>query len=601
VANGSLRSPRTPLQRSLDGVTQRQVRVAQYGCLPPVEGGNVVRAQLRHAARYYNDLIALERCRRRVYRELRDKYVDTSEQLERVESLAGELAEARQAIRQARTAEQHPRMEAAREHARAVNSRLKKARQSLAEVRMAARQNASLAAEVAELNARAGVWKKGLRALTPCYWGTYLLIEAAIDRAAKQSSDPQFRRRTGHERQLADGAYSGEGQIGVQLQRPLSVAALKLGRDRRARLLPAPERYKGHATSVRGLRSKASHLLWLRVDSDRRAPVWAAFPIILHRPLPDGAILKQITVQLKHRGTTQERWTASFLYELEMTTPVKKGGVVALDIGWRKRPDASLRVAYWVDDQGHHGEMTMPASIRARMRHASDLRALQDRYFNRARNWLVRWLGVATRHMVLSDSLTGSLPHLRSWRSPVRLEQLVLRWGSERFARDERIYDALARWRLWNRHMRQWERDERSRALGHRHEIYRGFAARVARDYGTVVFEDFDLSKARRVGPPEREPETHAPQRAQLYSSAPGELRRAITNAVVREGGVIMKVAATATTSTCNACGSICEWDQFEEVNHTCEHCGEQWDQDYNASKNLLRFALDELRRRSIP
>ena len=42
------------------------LRVYRYGCLPPIEGVDVVRAQLRAAHDYRNDLVAIERGRRAI-------------------------------------------------------------------------------------------------------------------------------------------------------------------------------------------------------------------------------------------------------------------------------------------------------------------------------------------------------------------------------------------------------------------------------------------------------------------------------------------------------------------------------------------------------
>ena len=47
-------------------------RVYQFGCLAPTEGLDVVRAQLRSAHDFRNDLVAIERGRRAALRALEE-------------------------------------------------------------------------------------------------------------------------------------------------------------------------------------------------------------------------------------------------------------------------------------------------------------------------------------------------------------------------------------------------------------------------------------------------------------------------------------------------------------------------------------------------
>lgn len=567
--------------------TIREARVAQYGILPPVEGGKVVRDQMRSTARYYNDLIALERTRRAVYRDLRSQFADMAPIEDRATRLASELSGLRDAIKAARKdARRRVETRELDDRAKSVYVELKAARDALKLARAAARDDVELQGAVRELDARALVWAKALRATTDSYWGSYLLAEASIEQARKATVDPTFRRARGRERIAREWQSSAEGRIGVQIQGGMSVAELLGGEDTRLRLVDAPESYRGRRTSARGLRRCATKLLYVRVGSEGRAPVWAVFPLILHRSIPSEATIKGATVSLRVEGM-RELWTANLTYVREAVPMPQHAGVVALDLGWRKRPDASLRVAYWADDQGGHGEILMPPLIRDQLRRARDLREIQDRHFNRAVRWLQRWLSVADGD-ALPLWLARERTTLGQWRSHARLRDLVLRWRDARFGGDRRIYEALERWMHRSRHLVQYEDGARSNALRARREVYRMAAVQIARQYGAVVIEDFDLNKAKRLHAPEQEADAPRAQRAQLHASAPGELRQAITQAVRRDGGVIVSLSAIGTTSHCHACGGICEWDQADEISHVCEHCGAAWDQDHNAAVNLL-------------
>src|SRR5690606_14013043 len=54
-------------------------------------------------------------------------------------------------------------------------------------------------------------------------------------------------------------------------------------------------------------RLHARTTLRIRIGSEGRDPVWASFPMIMHRPLPPDGIVKQAAVKLARIGT-RERW-----------------------------------------------------------------------------------------------------------------------------------------------------------------------------------------------------------------------------------------------------------------------------------------------------
>jgi transposase len=563
--------------------------VQRYGLLAPVEGAELVAEQMRAGARYYNDLISLERCRRDVFRELRRKAAPELLVLEQhVDALASELKELRQQLLGARLKARSrvvDRETASR--AQSVRTDLVAARSALRSARRRCADDAALREATAALQERGDRWHKALRASTPAYWGTYLLAEASYEQARRSLVDPKFRGARGHERVSRTGRGAPDGRIGVQLQGGVSPTELYACEDTRARLEPVS--LWGPWSGTSDVRRAAYARLWLRVGSSNRAPVWAVFPIKLHRPLPQDARIKSIVVRLRVVGMREE-WSASFTYSYEVKRAPQRGGAVALDLGWRKRPDGSLRVAYWVDGEGGHGEILMPQSARARLQKTRELREIQDRYFNRATRWLAWWLRAASSRAPVPEWLRAECEQVGKWRSHARLRRLVVRWRAERFQGDGRIFVALERWMHRSRHQYEWESDARENALEQRRDLYRTTAARFARNYGTVVMERFDLRQVKRLPSPEhKESEVPRTQRLQLNEAAPGELRTAIRQAVERAGGVVVELQALGTTSHCHACGAVCSWDQASEVWHRCEHCGELWDQDRNAAVNLLR------------
>ncbi len=582
-----------------EDVFAKCVRVQRYGLLGPTDARPRVASEMVKAAAYYNALIALERCRREVFRALRREHVPEIDQLEaEVAARRDKLAALREEIKLRKRDKgkgdgASPEVTAALSAcATDERTRLFAAKAQLKDARARAREHPGLREAVEALEARAKLWHKGLRRTIAPSWGTYLMVERSIEQAKRAAVDPGFRKVRGKERVSRALEDLGHGSIGVQVQGGMTASELYAGTSTQLALVDAPLSYRRKRTSARGLRRCATKMLRMRVGSDPdRAPIWAEFPCIHHRPLPDGARIKGATVVMTTVGM-QERWSVSITYEADAVPLPERAGVVALDLGWRKRPDGRLRVAYWADDRGQHGEITMPARVRERLRKCDDLRSIQDKHFNRVVRGLCRWLPRA-RH--LPRWLPPRTERLDRWRSHARLRSLVTYWRDHRFPGDWIVFPVLERWLHRSRHLAQWEENARDNALRQRHEVYCLEAARIARTYGVVVLERFDLSEQKRLAPPEGGPDAPHAQRVQLHHAAPGAFRTTLTNAAAREGGVVLKLDGAGTTSACHQCGGVCDWDKARDVRHTCEHCGAQWDQDHNAAANLLRqFVRDQ-------
>lgn len=585
-----------------------QVRVFQFGCLPPIEGREIVEEQLRESRRYYNNLIAVERARRVVYRDLRRKASPDLELLEQEQELRVKaLEEAREAINQARQQARARIVDKAQnDEVKRLRDELKNVRARLKEERKRVAENPDFQLEVEVLNERAGILVKALRALTPLFWGTYIEVERAVQQARGATVDPSFRRARGMARVSRPGWGPAPGTIGVQVQGGATMRELLSGHDTRLRLVPVPQRplsksalnnpnrkHLGNTRSSRGLRRTVTHHLYFRVGSEglMRTPVWAVFPIVLQRPLPEDAQVKRCTVSLRVMAE-REAWVASFSLVREEAEKAERPGVIAIDLGWRKRPDDSLRVGYWVDDRGRKGELRMPASVRSSLAKARDLQAIESREFDAVRDALHQWCaGVPD---TLPAFLESERAYIHKWKSISRLRQLVHIWRDRRFVGDEEIFARLVHWMHRSRHRSQWMERARTKALLSRREVYRRFAAWIAKTYGAVALEDIRLSEVKQHHKPEEKRDAPKPQRLQLHESAPGEFREAIMKAACREQLLAATISAAGTTRTCHVCGASCVWDQAEMIWHRCEHCDAFWDQDENAAWNILRLFQEQ-------
>lgn len=553
-------------------------RIYTYGLpLGPKENAALVDEQIRLARRYHNDLIAIERARRVAVRAIMSEVADVAAIEARVTTLASEIETLREATRAKRQQDRKrtPIEPMAKARLEAARAEVKTARDELKAAKALLRDDPVVQQKLADCNGRAAEMVRLYRGACGVYWGTYLLVEQAVDAARKSKMDPKHRR------------WDGAGRVGVQLQGGLAVAEL-YGGDTRIRIDTTPLR-RVTRRHPEGFVVQKSATVRLRVGSDGRAPVWASFPVILHRPLPEDGRIKWAWCQRKRIGT-RWRWELQLVLEAPSFARVPKlhGPVCAVDLGWRERGDAGLRVGYLAGTDGEERELLMTREIGGRLEHADSLRAIRDRNFNDARAALGAWLGEHEH----PEWLRIETRYLAQWRATAKLARVVYRWRNERFDGDAAIFETVDAWRRQDRHLYQWEASERTKALLFRRETYRLLATEIARRYSTIVIEDLDLSQLARRAAPEATEGQHAGARHQRVAAAPSEFRAALKLAASNTGAQIVMVKPQYTTTTCFSCGGSCSWDAALYLSHTCEHCGYRWDQDANAALNLLQLHL---------
>lgn len=523
------------------GNKARSVRAYTYGCGTPIAGWDDARDQHRRRVTLWNALVELDRKRRERREAIVAAYV------------TGDTDEERRASRRAAFA---------REDVKAALAALDRETYEATKP-LYAKENSGL------------------------YWGNYLDVIRAWQTACKQLDAPRF-----HRYDPTDGKISIRWPTGI----PVSKA---WGDDTQLQIDPLPaDLWTG---GKRPGRPQYRTMMRIRVRTEgRRTPVWLELPLKLHRPLPADGIIREVHVTWQ-RIAGQLRWQASFVIEVPEQTPVPAGtGRVAVDLCWRKRPDGSLRIAYWLDDQGHEGELCLPKSwlvgvpkggperSQAGIAKVVELQSLRDQHFNAAKAALGAWLATAPGVPAWLREQTATLSQ---WRSPGRLAAVVLRWRNERFAGDDAGYTLAQEWRKRDRHLWEYEANLRDHLLTERREIYRRFAAWLARTYREVVIEDVDL---RQLASGLARNDQYPPARYQRQIANVASLRQAIVNACEREGVTVTRVASAYTSVTCHRCGSVEQWDKAAELEHTCSQCGVRWDQDANACRNLLNGGVRE-------
>lgn len=548
-----------------------------YGLQAPVENRDRVLDQLRLANVYRNKLVEIELARRAAtddtLRELCPGLLECEAELATVSAAIEDV------LAQQRGRNQRARGMADESDFREKLAELKPRRKELAAERKRLRSGSFAAVatqeRLAAVNETAAAVIRAARASCGVFWGSYLLVEQAAD-AFRKGAPPVYR------------GFRGEGRIAVQLQGGITWDEASSGNDTRLRIVHTPQTESrtarnGTVLPMPGVkRQSQQYTLWLRIGSYGRAPVWAKWPLILHRPIPETTRIMWAIVQRRIIGG-HERWQLTLSLRDDTDTAfarrdVAASGVCGVDIGYRYIDDRAQRVAYWHGSDGASGELQLPSGKVAEWQKVDDLQSIRDGLHNEARAALRDWLA-NNPHPEWLDEATE---HMHAWRRLSRLDRLVVEWRAKRFEGDTGITATLEAWRTRERHLWQYQEQMRDQLLAWRKDFYRNFAAMLRRRYRVIAVEDMDLRSAiHDVLRPNEERETVTAQRRAARFAALSVLVGAIKDS----GADVVAVERSGTTSTCFWCGETNEVGTG--VIHTCVGCGREWDRDDNAARNI--------------
>jgi hypothetical protein len=565
-------------------------RVYKYGLLDPVGGVEYVQGQIDRAHRYRNSLVEIERDRRAALREV---LPDDSALAAEVTRLSDEVEVLVSQIKAARAAKRSRLdVDSSIADARRRLAKLKadrtSARALLAARRKELRGDPVVTQARSEINDRSRAKVRDARKASGLRWGTYQLVEEAVGQAAKAGlyesegvpHDPAFERwRDGrHDAQLSEQKFKG-----------MSVSEIHAGDHTQVRIQPVSvEAWTGSRARRRRLSRTALHL---RLYDDAGNRVWAEWPMLLHRPLPDDATIKRVTVSRRHTGRDVGRqwiWTCEITVSLpdavaQWLAPSATSVVAGVDVGWRVTP-RGVRVAVARYSDGVTDELLVDGVARRHLGKARELRGVRDGRLDQMRPRLAEWVRGQPGLPGWFKEVTG---HMNLWKSPARFHRLAYRWRGDRFDGDVDGFDIIEKWRYRDEHLRDWERSERRKGLGRRKEQYRIWAARLAGRADVIVLEQFDLRKIARCPSVEDDGQnSHA--RRNRVDAAVSTLRQAVEHACAPRRTWCVSVPAQCTTMTCAACGSVESFDASAYITHACSACQATWDQDENAGNNLI-------------
>lgn len=602
-------------------------RVLMFGLLAPIEGREGIRRQISLAHKYGTRCNTIEWARRGCMRKLESAEAFA---LRRIMDDAKKVYdEARKAMKRDRAKKRSKlesssflleRMKMTKAVFMEKKAMWKEARHRTFDVRAA--QN---------LDVRANNLMKRVSARSKVAWGTKALHQSAMRQArAKmplwdkhaQPNNPKPKRWDG------SGALSVQIMGGMELADPWdekmkSWKPAPKSPHMQLRLDPGVLVGKQLERAPRlapGKSAKRFRVLRMRVSSNPdRSPVWGAWPIQMHRPLPEGARVMRATVQVLRRGE-REVWTLLLFVETEVRGGLGRGDV-GIDIGWRKI-DEELRVGAWYDENGAHGDFRLTESEIESLKRAghsrkpkqdsgereedrdeseepanenemaAGLRKVRDDNRNAMCAEILAWL--RAHGSALPRWLEERTANISKWQSAGHLRKLWAVWQYCAVPGDEEIVASLEAYIIQDRHLRTYECEQRDQGIARRQDKYRRIANEIAKKYSRVMLEHFDLSKMARRPKDEDVESENETARSNRVIAALSKFRGAIVNAVLSRGGEVWKVPAAWTTQTCAESGKRERFDAAPEIDHTCEcGCGLRWDQDVNAAKNILRLGRE--------
>ncbi len=421
-----------------------------------------------------------------------------------------------------------------------------------------------------ELNRSRKASAKLARSKACLYWcnadEVFALFEAARIRALKDGT-------TVHAR-----VWNGAGAVSIKYQRGLLPAALP--RDTRFQIDPVnPEAWSSGKRSVR--RQLGRTLARIRVGSTvNKRPVWLELPFVMHRPLPEGAVIRRVSAQRVRIGK-------DFRYRLLITIqysptarplPASAAGAIGIHIGFQSQP-TGIRFACWADNGDHHSELLLPHEIVSQFEKVDELRGVIDRNWNETRALILAWLAGASVPEWFKDAVVD----LSSWADYGRPLRLVKNWMQNRFQGDEDIFRRVDQWRRQHRHLYSWASHLRDQAQKRRREHYRVLAATIARTYGRVYLSSVDLKH--------RDP--NAMDGHIRGIAAMSLFRRILSHTCEREGVEFCVVAPEPVPDCCPACGVRGQPSAEQGGAVRCTACSVSFDRDQRSAMQLLRFGLE--------
>lgn len=546
-------------------------RIYSYGANEPVVGADAVNDAMFKAHQYGNVMIEVELGRREkveaALKKLSPLLAETDREIAKldkaIEGLLDKINKDHVSLMTSK-ANDPQKVEAVKE-LKARRSELYKERADLRKKLFSGRKWKT--AETPIEKAARALDKKN-RAKSDIYWGTYLHVEQSLSKR-RSGAPPHFKR------------WEGEGHLAVQIQNGMTPEEALSGEDTRLKIVMGRVEVDGSRTHLTGIKRKlGTALCHFRIGSDAKGgPIMAQIPFTMHRPLPDDSTIKWVHL-IRRRIGTQSDWMLQFVVSKKkwVKEDQAKDGACGVDVGFRRIQGEGLRVAVCYGTDLATEYLSLPEDWLGEMRRTEGIRSIRDVNFNDVKASLKNWIDQKKGVVWFREDLES----LSQWKSQGRLAGLVLKWREKRVSGDDEIFTLLEEWRKRDKHLYEFEANLRDQLIRRRESIYRNFAAQLRRKYRTAVLRKIDYSKLHKLPATEDAPKNEA-LKCHARDANLSALERCIRESMAKT----REVAGKDISKIHAACGSKEKPDPAARFN-TCSSCGETFDVDENAAKNLL-------------
>lgn len=569
----------------------RIARCYKYYCRAPTTGLAAYQGQISLARDYYRASLQLAEKRRAEFRRQVGEIGELVERplQERLDGLVNANAQARQEKKTRRAQARSKKVDTADLDAQIKSNEavIDELRRELKSLRQARKNDPRWDTAAAWFKEQTSLDGMALRAeYGPRGRGLHFRNYLAIDRAVQD----QIRRRT------KDGSpfnFHCVGRwntivAGIGTSEKISVPDFMASGHSQIRIDPLPEGFWDLSSSRRRT------VLRMQVGT-QKSPAWIEVPLLLDRPMPEDGLITEVRL-IRQPDRPRDRWNAIFVVlEPAPHTTLATTSPVAIDVGWRLRPQG-VRVAA-IHHDGKDEELVLESQIRdgkdygivSGFEHADGLRALIDVKHNEIRSRLQLYFAETTPpEWLLEATKTMAL-----WHSTRHLARIVDRWASDRYDGDEPAFEAASAWSTTNTHLIDYATSARRRARNRRDDCYRKWAAQICAMRRPIVVEDIDLHEIAELDVDG----DNLPQavRRLRHRVAPGMLIQFIATAARHRGIPLLRVPAQNTSRTCPSCGGNLKVTDPTDLFRTCDGCGQIWDQDYAAARNLAAAGIASL------
>lgn len=557
--------------------------VRKYGLLAPINWGDDCREQLFLANKLWNTLVEIERTNQIEWNAVFEQNPEFSmlkTELDQVQSDIDAAWDERRKTRAKLRAKATDEDQASEDAIKAMTARRKELWAQLKTLRNKIKPEYREQLDAVELDRRAKV--KKARQESGLFWSNYNAVvdsyNVARSRALKEGATLRFH------------AFDGTGRFVNQIQGGMSVEDLLNARHSQVSVSDvSPESFSqffnGRIDSARSRRLK-----WLTItaytgkdEAGKHFRRNLTFPMIMHRPIPDDARIKEVEVVGK-RIAGKIEWSVTFTCTIEAEAPHHESkSACGLNFGWRQTANG-IRICTLADSMGHKEHFYLPDSVMRRLQYCEQLQSELDDAANDLRDKISEWLESAG--CSAPEEWREAAEIAKRSRSPGKLVRLALLWREWDFMTEWR--EIAEAWRKADKCKRQEMENLRQKAINHRRDIYRNIGKQIADCYSMIGFGQLDLKKAAQLVIDDIEENT-LPAKARYIRQAVciSELIEWIEKQAAKSGAEIVD-AARPVTNTCNVCGSR-QSVKPDTIHHNCTKCGSSWDRDENAAKIALQ------------